>query len=185
MVRCCKGCTGFLIGPDEEQPLIGIYSFYPLLCVIRLVKITFALLHFYFTTGTVPYQDLFLTTLYNITLETVLWSSYILSYFIIFTSTYLSRIASVLTKPLALFAMDYDRGPTCRQALRRTRNVEHDIVFAFDVRYMVLTCYCCYPWWNVFLTSSAYWYASFFKSIDNVESKICAPSSWLVKRLIR
>jgi hypothetical protein len=41
----------------EKQSLFWIYLFYPLVTLIHLAQNTFALLDFWFTTGTCPYLE--------------------------------------------------------------------------------------------------------------------------------
>jgi hypothetical protein len=143
MVRCCQRIRGFLKGPNDEQPLIGIYPFYPLMCIIRMVQFIFALSKFYVTTGTVPYFDIFSSLIFDFTIELISWSTYMASYFFLFAVTTLTQIASILTHPLALLLMDYDRGPASRTTLRNTHHIESSIILAFDSRLMVLSGYLC------------------------------------------
>ena len=186
MVRSCKGCKGFLIDPNDEQAHIGIYIFYPLLCFIRMVKLAFALLTYYASTGTLPYLDSSLSLIFGLVPQLLTWLLYSCGYTLLLIFTILSHIMSTLIPFSVYFFMDYDRGPATRKTLRLIQQ-HHDpcIISAFDTRLMILTGYCIYPWWTCFLSTPAIWYASLLKAYDKLEWQVSLPCAWLSKRIVK
>jgi hypothetical protein len=155
------------------------------MCLIGMVKITFALFQFYATTGTVPYLDGSLKFIFDILIGSLHWFIYLSSYTIILLSTTATHLVSSLTPATSLFFMDYNRRPASRKTLRKTKQLESQIIVSFDIRFMVLTAFCCYPWWSIFLTTSVAWQSSYFRAIDLVDNQIATPTTWLLDNFIK
>ena len=132
--------------------------------------------------GYVPYTDVLLSTTLHLFIEFRDWAYYLVSFMILLFIQVISRIVSPLKHPLAFLLLDYDRGPASRRGTRLSRSCTSSLILAFDVRLMVLTCYCCYPWWTHFLSSSAKWYVSLYASQDKLEDIILFPTTWFTPR---
>ena len=80
--------------------------------------------------------------------------------------------------------MNFDGGSTSRRATCIIQTMDSEAIIAFDVRYLVLTHYCCYLWWTIFFMTSAVWRTSLSKAIDHVDVLTSIPSNWLLTKLI-
>jgi hypothetical protein len=142
-----------------------------------MAQILLALFKFYVMHGQVPYFDTVSLTLCNFALEIFRW----LIYFSVFTALlsyrYFGKGLSLFLPWTAPLWMDFDQG----QIMLKTSQCFQ----AYDVRLMVLSCYCIYPWWSPFFGgSTAMWMVSYFKAIHFGDEMIFYPSHWIIENAI-
>jgi hypothetical protein len=84
-----------------------------------------------------------------------------------------------------MFIMNFDRGPGSRQAIRSSLHCQSEVLLAFDVRLMILSCYCCYPWWAQLFSQATLWYISLTLAQAIIDDIIESPSKrFLVNGII-
>ena len=148
--------------------------------VVRLAYILFALFKFYATTGTIPYFDYATASITNVLMDLVIWSFYLAGFLALLTLRLLSSILSCAFVPFAVFWMVYDCGPGSRSAHCRRGHCQSEVVLVFDVRLMILSCYCCFQHWTMLLSSSALWHASRLHAGDILEYHVAQPSQCIM-----
>jgi hypothetical protein len=174
-----------LKGPNVEHSPFGIYLYYPLVIIVRLAYIFFALFKFYVTTGTIPYFDYGIAFITTISLDIATWLSYLTGFIALFTLRLLSSSLSRALDPFALLWMDYDRGPGSRSARRRSSRCQSEVILIFDSRLMILSHYCCFQHWTRLLSSSALWYTSRLRASTILEHHLAQPSQRLMCHVLR
>jgi len=187
----------------EKHTLFWIYFFYPLVALIRLAQIAFALLDFWFTTGTCPYlesiQSLIVVFLYQ---EVFGWWKYFVSYCSISLVGLLSTVIASWMPLLAHFWIGYDPGdckfawmiPSLPSHYWDPHNINcfspamcshQNLEFRqYDVRFLLLSSYCLYPWFNYLSSgSTACYYVMNTKALNLGYSKLYQPTNFLLDYL--
>jgi hypothetical protein len=83
-------------------------------------------------------------------------------------------------QPFSVYWMDYNRGYGSRQSRRNSSRCNSAIIQAFDIKLLVLSCYCCYSHWARLFSTSILWYISCLRAVDLLESTIELPNRWLL-----
>jgi len=137
-----------------------VYPFYPIVMFIRLAKFFYALCHYYFRYGTVPYYDVAAATSVSFLLEIFQWFHFGGSLLLIsLLSKYETFMSQFLVPIVSTFWLDFDHGP-CRRARRASSALESGLIYCYLTNYMVLNQYCLYAsWW--FLNNSSAWATAF------------------------
>jgi hypothetical protein len=153
-------------------------------CLTRLVALFITLLQYYFHHGTIPYHDTLSSILFTFIIESYHWMYYLVSFNTLLIINIISNILLPMTRPLAFFLLDFDRGPASRQVTRQSKSCTSGIIASFDVRLLILTCYCCYPWWAQFFSRSTHWHLSLLKAQLELETMIALPTDWIISRAL-
>ena len=96
-----------------------------------------------------------------------------------------TSVMSYVLTPFCCFWMDYNHGFGSRSTRRRCERCQSEIIRVFDVRLLILSCYCCYPHWTMFFSSSALWNVSWFRAKDRLESLLVKPSQFILDYALR
>ena len=145
-----------------------------------MAQFPFALLRIFCTTGTIPYLGMSVSVVLGLLHELGEWKCYLVSFAVQFILQLSGSMISPFLPYLALFQLDFDRGPT--RQVQRLQHLHGTFAFdAYDVRYMILTCYCLHQHFAAFFSALNKWYCSWFDAIKDFEILLELPSCWMYR----
>ena len=155
-----------------------LYLFYPAVLLIRLASIFNALITYTVFTGSIPYFTHIAEFIGQQSLDIFHWLVLISSYVLILPfMNWICYLFSWFIPWIAFFWMD------CLQP--NVKKKDFGSLQAYDVRYLVFSAYCLYPWWSYLLSSgTATWLISYIRAINKAFSKLSWPSRWMLSSWI-
>lgn len=163
-----------------------------------MAQFIFASIYNYNTTGTVPLLETFLLCLDKFFVDEVIgWLIYSLGFTCMLCLKLLSLLVQWWLPIIAHFWIGYDPGSYNPHAWMLDKPPPNEIpilawtdvyyayqnpvLYKFDVRYMILSGYCLYPWFNFLSTgSTAAFYTSYIRALNLGYEQLHKPTTWLL-----
>ena len=130
-------------------------------------------------TGTLPCVDFLVGMSLSLLHEVGAWMCYISVYTALFTLKISSQVIFPTLPALALFWISHDRGPR-RRIKRAASRQTSDVIYAYDVRLMVLTLYCLYAHLAFLFSNKQHWIKQWYKMINQLDATLEIPSQWIL-----
>ena len=184
---------------ERKHSLCWIYFLYPLVTLLRTAQFLFALLKYFICTGYFPYFDnifSFLAVFFRN--EIIGWSTYFISYACLSTVRILSLLVEWWMPFISHCWIGFDPGKCYKYTWMSTYQKDpyeipilawtdvyyahqNKVLYQFDVRYMVLSGYCLYPWFNYLSTGTPdRWFSAYMTALDLGHKKLHTPTQWLL-----